>query len=294
MNKIRNRTSILSLSAVILLGLTFVACASTKKAALKHASAESMQSFARGDYAKAIELHQSLYEREPGNAKILAGYVAIVEEVKRAGDRSRAQGSHAAAEPAYRALLDSWDGITGIKWKLSFKRVDVEAGLRECWVASCERQFRQELRAGAFAKALEIYQAALREYPGDKALRAGYARGVGEIRAIVAKALAAKDYALAGKINGLLLTNIVTFEKLGAQAQNGGSDRRRLTETLQLCASGLTNRGLDEYRKGNLEKAIVLWGDLLAFDPGNAEIRKAVDTAKAQLVKLKGTSPGSN
>jgi tetratricopeptide (TPR) repeat protein len=119
-----------------------------------------------------------------------------------------------------------------------------------------------------------------------------YARGVGELRAMGAKALAAKDYAEAGKITGLLLKNLDSFKGLGAPAERGASDRKDLAESLRGGSSGLTNNGLAEYRKGNLEKAMAIWADLLAFDPDNAEIKKAVETAKAQLGLLKGTSPG--
>ncbi|MCK7476805.1 MAG: tetratricopeptide repeat protein [Candidatus Moduliflexus flocculans] len=63
--------------------------------------------------------------------------------------------------------------------------------------------------------------------------------------------------------------------------------RERLVEVINVCRQGLTNSGLAEYRKGNLEKAIEIWDSLLAFDPGNAEIKKAVETAKAQLEKLR-------
>ena len=102
-----------------------------------------------------------------------------------------------------------------------------------------------------------------------------------------------KDYALAGKVSGLLLRNIDSIEAVGGQAAGGGSTRRELEETIRACSSGLTNGGLVEYRKGNLESAIILWDELLGFDPGNAEIKKAVETAKAQLGKLKGSGRGS-
>jgi cytochrome c-type biogenesis protein CcmH/NrfG len=49
----------------------------------------------------------------------------------------------------------------------------------------------------------------------------------------------------------------------------------------------LTRKGLEEYRKGNLARAIAHWEGLLEFDPDNAEIRKAVETAVEQQKKLK-------
>ena len=52
------------------------------------------------------------------------------------------------------------------------------------------------------------------------------------------------------------------------------------------CRESLTKAGLAEYRKGNLEKAIAVWESLLVFDPDNAEIKKAVETAKTQLNEI--------
>ncbi len=219
--------------------------------------------------------------------------MAAIGEVKKAGDRARAQGSYVAAQGAYRTLTDRWDGFSAFTGRLGFKRTDLEADLKDCRIGMCERIFRQELLAERFAGALAVFQDAARQYPGDTAVKTMYAKGVGEIRAIGAKALAAKDYATAGKVNGLLLKNLASFGGLGAAAERGPSDRKALEETLRICATGLTNNGLAEYRKGNLEKAIAVWSDLLAFDPENAEIKKALDTAKAQLGQLKGTMPAS-
>jgi tetratricopeptide (TPR) repeat protein len=191
-------------AALLLAGLGLAACASSNKAALERISAGSGKSIAAGDLDKAIGLYRSLYEKDPQNAKIAAAYVAEVEAVKRAGDRARRQGSSLAAQAAYRVLIDDWDAISAIAGKLRFMRTDLEAGLKDCRIATYERLFRQELRAGHHDIALAVYQDAAREYPGDMAVKAMCAKGVGEIRAAGAKASAARDFALAGKILGLL------------------------------------------------------------------------------------------
>jgi hypothetical protein len=48
----------------------------------------------------------------------------------------------------------------------------------------------------------------------------------------------------------------------------------------------LSQRALDEYRKGNLAAAISLWNSVLAFDPDNAAIVRAIKTATLQLKNL--------
>ena len=311
MNMTRSRAWLVKGLVLIISGLTVVACASSNKAALRRASeeaaasvaankaaltqasAESAGSIAAGDYGKAIDFYQKLYEKDRANGEIVSAYAATIEDVKSAGDEARGKGSFATAQGAYRVILDSWDGFSAISERLTFKKPDLESGLRDCRLAVCEREFRQEFGAGNYTKALAVYQAALKDYPGDKAVKTAYANGVGRIRAIGDKALTAKNYALAGKVNGLLLRNLESFKGVAGAAAGAGSSKQELEESLRVCSSGLTNGGLAEYRKGNLEGAIALWDGLLAFDPGNAEIKKAVETAKAQLSKLKGTGRGN-
>ena len=293
MNGTSSRAWLIKGLALAMSALAFIACASTPKAALRQASAESAGSFAAGDYGKAIDRYQKLYEKDRANGKVVSGYATMIEDVKHAGDEARSKGSFTTAQGAYRVVLDRWDGFSAIATRLTFRKSDLEAGLRDCRLAMCERQFRQELGGGNYAKALAVYQAALKDYPGDKAAKAACAKGVGEIRVLGDEALAAKEYALAGKINGLLLKNLESFEGVAGEPNGEGLSRQDLDEALRACSSGLTNGGLAEYRKGNLESAIALWDELLAFDPGNAEIKKAVETAKAQLSKLKGSGRGS-
>jgi tetratricopeptide (TPR) repeat protein len=278
---------------LVLAGLSLVACASANKAALRRTSVGPSRSFAVGDFGKAIDLHRGLYEKDPQNAKIVVGYVAEVEAVKRAGDRARRRGNFLAAQRAYRALIDDWDAISAIAGKLGFRRTDLEAGLRDCRIATYRRLFRQELLAGHHDGALAVYQDAAREYPGDMSVKTMYAKGVGEIRAMGAKALAARDFALAGKITGLLLNNLDSFGGLWAPAEREAAERKDLTDALHACSFGLATSGLAEFRKGNLDKAIALWADALAFDPENLEIRAAVEAAKTESNPAPGSGPVS-
>jgi tetratricopeptide (TPR) repeat protein len=280
--------------ALALSGLTVVACASANKAALRQASVESSKSLAAGDYGKAIERCKKLYEKDRANGKIVSSCAAMIEQVKTAGDTARSQGKYAAAQNAYRVLAGNWDGFSALARRLTFKKTDLEAGLRDCRLAVSERQFRQELESGNYSKAIAVYQSALREFPEDKAMKAGYAKGVAEIVETGAKALAAKDYARAGRIDGFLLKNLESLKAAAGAAAGGGSSRESLAEAFRVCSMELANAGLAEYRKGNLENAIAFWDDLLTFDPDNAEIKKAVETARAQLGKLKSSSKGGS
>jgi tetratricopeptide (TPR) repeat protein len=273
--------------------LSVAACASANKSALKRASAESSASFVAGDYGKAIEPYRKIYEKNRADGRAVARYIEVIEEVKSAADEARSKGGYASAQDAYRVLAENWDGYAALGPRLSFKKPDLEAGIRDCRLASCERQFRQETGAGNYAKAIAAYQAVLRDYPRDKTVKSRYAESLAEIGGMGDKALAAKDYALAGKIDSLLLRYLESFEgTAGKEGRAVGPKREDLEGNLRVCSAELTNCGLSEYRKGNLKSAIEFWDALLAFDPGNSEIKLAVETAKAQLDKLRRSSPG--
>ena len=268
----------------------FTACATANRTAVKRASADSGRALAAGDLEKAIEIQKQLYRNDPRDKKILSGYIRTVEEGKKAADLALRRGSYGTASGTYRILLDGWNGFSAFAAKLTFRRADLEAGLRSCLIAQWGIQYGQELRSGRYDKALAVYQAGLREYPGDKTLGEAYAGAVDELEAVGRKALDANDYALAGRVDALLLRNFGSFDALSPRP---GVSREKLVEAIDLCRSSLTKNGLAEYRKGNLDKAIATWESLLVFGPENAEIRKAVETAKAQLAKLKSMAPAA-
>lgn len=287
-----NRSTIVKGIAVALIAATVAGCASAKRTALKQAAAASAGALAGGDYGKALDLYQKLYAKDRANGKVVSRYAALIEEVKSAGDAAENKGSYASAQTIYGTLVERWDGFSALAGRLSFKRPDLEGGIKDCRLALCERQFRQEVAAGNCGKALAAYQGALKDYPGDKGVRSRYAKRIAEIAEVAAKALAAKDYGQAGRIHGLLLKSLEPLAGPEAAGGHAVPSPEALEEKIRLCAAELTNLGLVEYRKGNLESAIASWDDLLTFDPGNVEIKKAVETARAQLGKLKGSGKG--
>ncbi len=287
-----NRSTIVGAITVALIVATLAGCASAKRTALKQAAAASEGALAGGDYGQALDLYQKLYAKDRANGKVVSRYAALIEEVKGAGDEAENKGSYATAQTIYGTLAERWDGFSALARRLSFQKADLEAGIKDCRLALCERQFRQEISAGNCAKALAAYQA-LKDYPGDKTVKSRYAKGIAEVAEIAVKALGAKEYGQAGRIYALLARSVGPLEGSEGAAASGVPSRESLSGSIRLCATELTNAGLVEYRKGNLENAIASWDDLLTFDPENAEIKKAVETAKAQLGKLKGSSRAS-
>jgi tetratricopeptide (TPR) repeat protein len=277
--------------AFALSSLVFAACATANKAVVKGTAADPGRALAAGDFEKAIEIQKQLHRNNPRDKKHLSEYIRTVEEGKKGADLALRRGSYGTATGTYRILLDGWDGFSAFAAKLTFRRADLEAGLKSCLIAQWGVQYGQELKAGQYDKALAVYQAGLREYPGDKTLGAAFAGAVDDLEAIGRKALASQDYGLAGRVDALLLRDFASFDGL---ATRPSASREKLAEAIELCRSNLTKNGLAEYRKGYLTKAIATWESLLVFDPKNAEIRKAVETAKAQLGKIKSMAPDAS
>jgi len=275
-------------------GLALAACVSVNRATVEPGPSDTAKHLAAGEYQKAIDLQQAMRLKDPRNRKVAVAYVATVEEIKRAADAARVKGDYATAAGTYSILVGSWDEDMSVAEALTFKKSDLEAGLGICRSAIRGQEARREMTAGNFTKAVGLYRAALKDQPGEKATRADYASAILQIKAAGDTALTGRDYATAGRIHVLLLNNLGSFEGLEGigKAAAASLKKDRLVEAIKDCRQGLTNSGLAEYRKGNLEKAIEIWDSLLAFDPGNAEIKKAVETAKAQLGKVKRVGVG--
>ncbi|HMK77377.1 MAG TPA: hypothetical protein VK568_14510 [Thermodesulfobacteriota bacterium] len=62
-----------------------------------------------------------------------------------------------------------------------------------------------------------------------------------------------------------------------------------MTAKVRTCVKNLFESGLEQYRSGNLDEAISIWKGILAFDPGNEEVKRVVDRASLQLKNLQKT-----
>ncbi len=268
----------------VLACLLWPACFTAGKNPPKQTSVGSRQAFAEGDFQKALDGFKAAYKKNPRGEELAADYVLTVEKIKGAADRALGQRDYAQAGAIYRILLDRYDDFGALAPKLSFKKAQLETALKNCRTALVDGQARQALKAGNFARALEVQQAALKENPGDAGLAAKYRTTVTDIKAAGDKAFASKDFAQAGRVNAVLLRNYASFEGLRPPV---AFSREALADARAACRERLTKTGLAEYRKGNLAEAIAVWEGLLSFDPNNAEIKKAVNTAKTQLEGIK-------
>jgi tetratricopeptide (TPR) repeat protein len=249
------------------------------------AAPEADQALASGDYEKAFEIYRTHYELDRENARLRSAVAAALETVKREADSARIQGRHGVAIRYYRLLVDSLAQLSPFSPALTFSAAEVKNRLKECRVAVQAGEAERALAAGQHEKAFGILAGALKESPGDSGLLTVVERAFKETRSAADRDLSAGEYAAAGKKYALLRDAPTGLKGMMPPA---GLDDEGLERALKSCSAGLTNLGLVEYRKGNLAGAVAIWESLLSFEPDNAEVKKAVQTARAQLEKIKG------
>jgi tetratricopeptide (TPR) repeat protein len=261
--------------------VVFPGCAPAERPAPEEASPPHPDRFVTpGDFAKALDPILEARRTNPKDRALAARCIRIVESIKQTADRTLAAKDYDMAQAAFRILKKNYDAFQDLASRLTFSKADVEAGLKYASIYSADARYLQALGVVDYPRALEVYRVLLAEYPADAVVRGKCATAAREVWNAGNKALRAKDYARAGTTHALLLRNYASFERLGPEL---GFSREDLTKTISDCRTKLTTTGLAEYRKGNVTKAVAIWQSLLAFDPDNAEVKKALETAKVQM-----------
>ncbi len=147
-------------------------------------------------------------------------------------------------------------------------------------------QARQLMAAGEYQKAIDVYHGACQTQPDDPVLADAYAASVVKLAADADHAFEKQDFGSAGKIYAVLLKNDKRFNGIEKIPAVGSL---HLKEKLDHCKKSLYRQGVQEYRQGNLDKAIDLWQDLLVIDPQNTGIKEALRTARLQQKNLQET-----
>jgi hypothetical protein len=245
---------------------------------------QAQHSVAVGDYQGALDSYAALVDRYPGDKSVLKEFAGAVEQMKAGADASLKEKDFAAAEKTYALLLENFPSFSGFERSLSFGPGSLRRLVLECQEQLSERRARQSLAEGDYLKVLDGYKALPQDTLKDPGQSAGLRRIMEETRGLADQALNRKDFVAAGKAYAVLWREYVLAQNAGLTLS---FSRAETEEGLKKCRAQLTREGLDQYRKGNLKEAIVIWQGLLQFDPDNAEIRKAVDTATEQLKKLK-------
>lgn len=146
-----------------------------------------------------------------------------------------------------------------------------------------ENLAKKHMEAGEYQKAIEIYSDECRKQPQDLPMKKEYAKSLEGIKSTADKALEKGDFGSAGRMYYVLQNN---YTKYNDVAQMLSFNSAYLNTKLSYCKKSLSMQGFQEYRKGNINKAIVLWQSLLVIDPNNKDIKEAVRTATQQQKNL--------
>jgi len=280
---VRNAPRVLVIVAAGLAAGFLSSCGVTRAPVQKPAIEESQRHLQAGEYEQAIASCQSAYEQHPNKKSILAEYVRTLEGIKKTADVSLANRDYVAAERAYSALIDHFEDYKGLRESLTFTPADLGRLIRQCRARLTEARIERYLDAGDYENALGARRPLSPAEFKDPAVAAGLAGTMEEVRRRADAAAGRGDYSSAGRAYAALANHGSDAARLALRLS---FSREVAKEGVKKCRAELTRRGLEQYRQGNLSKAIATWVDLLRFDPENPEIRKAVETARAQLKEL--------
>lgn len=131
---------------------------------------------------------------------------------------------------------------------------------------------------------IDSYKTEIDKAPKNEELIRNFAKSLEAMNNAAEKSYSRNDYAAAGKTYNLLLKRYTDFKDA---AHLLSFNKAQLNARLTNCKTALYQKGFQEYREGNLGKAIATWQDYLEIDPDNADIKRALSTAKAQQKNLR-------
>ena len=151
-------------------------------------------------------------------------------------------------------------------------------------IAKTVEQAQSQLALGEYKRALALYATADDRYDHDATLQHEYIRTGDRIRSAADSAFQLGDFSRAGGIYRTLLESGIT----GKNFQEPLSfDTAYLRSRIGSCSKALMELGLVKYREENLDEAFSIWSKVLAFDPENKAVTKALQTTGRQRQKLK-------
>jgi tetratricopeptide (TPR) repeat protein len=139
-----------------------------------------------------------------------------------------------------------------------------------------------------YERALEMFSAAWKESPGH----AGVAKEFPE--ALVGLKNGGDEAFRQGRLEEAGRRWSAALRFLAHPAEKGKPlpfAKADLRASIDRLSASLMEKGLVEYRKGNLEAAIASWRAILSYDPSHAEAARSVQTATIQLENLKKIAP---
>ncbi len=144
------------------------------------------------------------------------------------------------------------------------------------------------LRDGSYERALDQFAQSWKEEPDNPAVSKDFTAALEALKRSGDEAARQDAPDEAGK------KWTAALRYVGHPATKGKAlsfSRTELKGSIDRLSASLMEKGLKEYRAGNLEAAIDIWRSILAYDPGNVEAAKSIRTTSTQLENLKKLPP---
>ena len=267
--------------------LSFSSCGLLKREQTQgpadQAAGQAQVELEAGRFQKAIDLYDGLLRKYPQDSAVRSGYVRTLEWIKGRGDRAFEKNDFETAHDIYENLMRNWPRFADLGPSLSFNRGSLGRKVKASTCLFVTGRVSSHLKAGEFQRAVDLSKDFYQKYPRDPDVRSGYIQALETIKINGDRAFEKGDFALAGLVYVLLLKHVPSVPPF-----NGSSllSKEGLAAKLRACEKNLFESGLERYRSGNLDQAVLIWKGTLAFDPGNEEVKRVVDRASLQLKNL--------
>ena len=267
----------------VLLLFSFSSCGWVKRTQVKNAIDEAHRELRSGDSQKALDTYQLTYKKYPKDSEILKNYTETIESMKAQGDEAFDKEDFARAQIIYDLLLKNFPRFSDFANLLSFKEDFLVTRLKLSRVLPAKKQAQSCMKSGDLQRGIDIYSGLIREYPQDTTVRDGYVSLLESIKRQADLDFKRKDFVHAGRTYRILLKNYSSLSRLKRfLSYNAGL----LNTRIETCRKILFEDALGQYRSGNLSQAILIWRNILTFDPENQEVKKAMDKAILQAGNL--------
>lgn len=277
-----------SLALGIILIALICSCAGTNREQMQEringVGRQAQSEIASGKFQRTIDIYREIYQAYPQDPTVRSEYIKVLVTIKTKGDQAFKGNDFPSAEEAYGALLRNWPHFADFSQSLSFDRNVLEKMAWASKKALTERQVHSYIDAGDFKKAIVTRKEFAQEYPQEPTAQRDYIKTLELVTSRGNRAFEKSNYPLAGRIYAALLKSRPSSQDLSFSYSY---DTQVLNRKLEACRKILFERGLERYRSGDLSDAISIWRSILAFDPDNEEIKKAVATAVLQYKRLK-------
>jgi len=121
---------------------------------------QARQAFEAGDSDKAIEIYTIRHLENPNDADWAAGFISILEDIRRTGDGAFSKENFALAGRTYSSLFKNFKSFEKFGTSLSFSEKSLDEGMKVCRT-ELHKKALEQYRKENLAEAISIWQGLL-------------------------------------------------------------------------------------------------------------------------------------